>query len=177
MWSARKNSVYLLFMNRVTFAALVILLAGSLAGPAFTQTGANATVPYPEGYRNWVHVKTGLVSAQHPDFARSGGFRHIYGNSQAIAGYRTGSFPDGSIIVVDWLEITEQNGAFTEAARRRLDVMVKDQAKFAATKGWGFEQFMGNTRNERGVTAPEKQCVTCHTGPGTRDLVFSKFRE
>jgi len=156
---------------------LAIVFAGSLAGQAFMQTANGATVPYPEGYRNWTHIKTGLVSARHPDFARSGGYRHIYGNSQAIAGYRTGTFPEGSIIVVDWLEGVDQNGAFTEGARRRLDVMVKDQTRFAATRGWGFEQFKGGNPNERGVTAAATQCVACHSGPGTRDLVFSKFRE
>ncbi len=163
-------------MHRSHFAALVILLAGSLAAPTFTQNGS-APVPYPEGYRSWTHIKTGLISAQHPDFARSGGFRHFYGNPQAIAGYRTGTFPDGAILVVDWLQIDEKNGAFTEAARKRIDVMVKDQTRFAATRGWGFEQFMGDTKTERGVTAADKQCVACHSGPGTRDLVFSKFRE
>ncbi len=156
--------------------SLMIVLAGALTSHAFMQTEGTATVPYPEGYRTWVHVKSALVSARHPDFARSGGFRHIYANPQAVIGYRTGTFPDGSTIVVDWLEGQDDNGAFTEAARRRLDIMVKDQTRFAATRGWGFDQFKGDSRTERMGTSPT-QCVTCHSGPGTRDLVFSKFRE
>lgn len=158
--------------------ALAIVLASSLAVHAFRQNGSSTTVPYPEGYRTWVHIKTGLVSAKHPDFTRSGGFRHIYANPEAVTGYRNnGVFPDGSIIVVDWLEGTDNNGAFTESTRRKLDVMVKDQTRFAATKGWGFETFKGDSRTERNVTAVQTQCVACHSGPGTRDLVFSKFRE
>ena len=134
-------------------------------------------VPYPEGYRDWAHVKTVLVSERHPDFARSGGFRHIYANPQAAKGYRGGVFPDGSIIVVDWLEGKDDNGMHIESTRRRLDVMVKDQTRFTATGGWGWERFKGDSRTERIVTSPASECMACHTGPGTRDLVFSRFRE
>jgi hypothetical protein len=133
-------------------------------------------VPYPEGFRSWAHVKSALVSERHPDFARSGGFRHIYANPAALTGYRTGTFPEGSIIVVDWVEGQDANGSFTEAARMRVDVMVKDKARYAATKGWGFERFNGNSQTERLVTAADSQCVACHSGPNAKDLVFSKLR-
>ena len=161
---------------RVGLAGALLVLVGSLTNVS-TQSGSNPAVPYPEGYRTWVHVKSGLVSARHPDFARSGGFRHIYANPAAITGYRTGSFPDGSIIVVDWLEGQDENGSFTEATRSRIDVMVKETKRYATTKGWGFERFNGNSQTERMVTAADSQCVTCHSGPNARDLVFSKFRE
>ncbi len=158
-------------------AALVIVLASVVTGHAVVQTGGDATVPYPEGFRMWVHVKSGLVSARHPDFAQTGGFRHIYANREAVAGYRTGAFPEGSIIVVDWIDGQDENGMFSEALRRRVDVMVKDRTRFAATSGWGFERFKGDSKTERLVTSAAKQCVACHSGPGARDLVFSKFRE
>ena len=162
---------------RTGLAGLLLLLVGALTNNVSTQAGSGPAVPYPEGYRTWVHVKSGLVSARHPDFARSGGFRHLYGNPAAITGYRTGTFPDGSIIVVDWLEGQDANGSFTEAARLRIDVMAKDTNRYAATKGWGFERFNGNSQSERMVTAADSQCVTCHAGPNAKDLVFSKFRE
>jgi hypothetical protein len=156
----------------------VTLLArmGALSGSVATQSGGSATVPYPEGFRSWAHVKSALISERHPDFARSGGFRHIYANPEALAGYRTGTFPEGSIIVVDWVEGQDANGSFTEAARTRVDVMVKDKTRYAATKGWGFERFNGNSQTERMVTAADSQCVACHSGPNAKDLVFSKLR-
>jgi hypothetical protein len=151
-------------------------LAASRAPQAAERTPA-AVVPYPVGYRTWAHVKSALVSSRHPDFESNGGFHHIYANTQAMAGYRGGEFPDGSIIVVDWLEGREENGTFTEGAQRRLDVMVKDRARFAATGGWGFERFQGASRTERTVGSAATQCFACHSGHGTRDMVFSKFRE
>ena len=159
----------------------VIALGGAflvaLATHARPRAGSQESVLYPEEYRTWLHVKTALVSSQHPEFARSGGFRHIYANPQAAVGYRTGSFPEGSIIVVDWLESRDDNGMFTETARRRLDVMVKDRGRFQSTGGWGWERFNGNSRTERMVTSPAKQCFECHSGQAARDLVFSKLRE
>ena len=158
------------------FAGALLVLVGTLTGSVATQTGGPATVPYPEGFRTWAHVKTGLVSERHPDFARSGGFRHIYANPAALTGYKTGTFPEGSIIVVDWVEGQDANGSFSEATRLRVDVMVKDKTRYAATKGWGFERFNGNSQTERLVTTPDSQCVSCHSGPTAKDLVFSKLR-
>jgi hypothetical protein len=163
------------------FSRLIALLAVALLTQSVTTRGDDAPVPYPEGYRTWAHVKSGLVTKQHPTFAASGGFRHIYANPQAVTGYRdtAGKFPDGSVIVVDWLEGKDDNGSFTESTRRRIDVMMKDSVRFAATGGWGYERFTGNSRTERNVppAAAAKQCATCHSGPGTRDSVFSTLRE
>lgn len=127
---------------RHLIVSLAIVASAALAARAVEPTVA-AKVAYPEGYRTWAHVKSALVSSRHPDFERSGGFRHIYANPQALAGYRGGTFPEGSIIVVDWSEGRDENGAFSEAARRRVDVMVKDRSQFASTGGWGFERFQG----------------------------------
>src|SRR4029453_9764179 len=91
------------------------------------------SLPYPEGYRSWVHVKSSLISPGHKLFATVGGFQHIYANPQDMVGYRTRSFPEGSIVVFDWLEMKDNNGAFEEGARRQVDVMVKDSQRFGTT--------------------------------------------
>jgi len=56
-------------------------------------------VPYPDGFRSWTHVKSLIVGPDHESFAKRGGIHHYYANDKAVAGYRTGSFPDGAIIV------------------------------------------------------------------------------
>jgi len=157
-------------------AVIAGLLALVLSGQAVGHVAGDATVAYPDAYRDWVHVKTGLVSARHKDFERTGGFRHIYANPPAAIGYRTGTFPEGSVIVVDWIEATDTDGAFTEGARRRLDVMEKDASRFGATRGWGFESFKGDTR-ERLVKSAAEECAQCHSGPDARDMVFSTFHK
>ena len=39
-------------------------------------------VPYPEGFRNWTHIKTGYVGKENPGFNINGGFHHIYANEK-----------------------------------------------------------------------------------------------
>ena len=36
-----------------------------------------------------------------------------------MTGYRTRTFPEGSIVVFDWLEMRDNNGAYEEGARRQ----------------------------------------------------------
>lgn len=137
-------------------------------------------VAYPQGYRHWVHISSALIGAANPAFATSGGIHHIYANEKAMEGYRSGKFPDGSILVADFLETREnsaQPGITTEGARRRIDVMVKDSKQYAETGGWGFEQFRGDSQTERMVTADgASKCFACHSTQKTTDAVFSKFR-
>lgn len=138
-------------------------------------------VPYPAGYRQWVHVKTALVGPKSPFFASSGGIHHLYANDKALEGYRTGRFPDGSVVVADFLETQEPAalpGITAEGARRRVDVMVKDSQRYAATAGWGFESFRGDSQTERTVTREvAAQCFACHASQKERDYVFSTFRK
>jgi hypothetical protein len=95
-----------------------------------------------------------------------------------MEGYRTGKFPDGSVIVADFLETRENAGVTTEGPRRRIDVMVKDSKRYAATGGWGFEQFRGDSQTDRMVTAENAtKCFACHAKQKDHDSVFSEFRK
>ncbi|HZF40507.1 MAG TPA: cytochrome P460 family protein [Blastocatellia bacterium] len=138
----------------------------------------NDEVPYPAGYRTWTHVRSALVGPQSPAFENSGGIHHIYANEKAMEGYHTGRYPDGSVIVADFLETRENAGVTTEGPRRRIDVMVKDSKRNAATGGWGFEQFRGDSQTDRVVTAEiATKCFACHGKQKERDSVFSEFRK
>jgi hypothetical protein len=140
-------------------------------------TAQTPTVPFPDGYRDWRHVKSMVIAQGHPLFEAFGGIHHIYANDLALKGYASGKFPDGSVIVFDLLEAHTKDSATTEGARKVLGVMHKDGARWAATGGWGFEGFKGDSRTERavGASAP-KSCFACHTGQKATDYVFSKLR-
>ena len=135
-------------------------------------------MPYPQNYRQWVHIKSGLVGPQSPIYARYGGLHHIYANDKAMEGYRTGHFPDGAVIVFDLLEVQENAGVTTESARRFIDVMTKDSKLHAETGGWGYEEFKGDSQTERSLTAETKaQCAKSHASQKAHDFVFSTFRQ
>ena len=98
-----------------------------------------APVPYPDGYRQWTHVKSMVIQQGHPLFGAFGGIHHLYANDKAIKGYRNGnSFPSGSVIVFDLLDEKTSAGAIEEGPRKVVGVMMKDARKWSATGGWGF---------------------------------------
>jgi hypothetical protein len=67
-------------------------------------------------------------------------------------------------------------GNLHEDARDRTDVMIKD-ARFAATGGWGYDQFKQDSKELRTVNgAAPNACFECHKKVEARDYVFSKLR-
>ena len=152
--------------------SLVALLAAAACLPALAQ------VPYPEGYRDWRHVKSMVIQPGHPLHDAFGGIHHLYANDKALDGYRKGRFPDGAVIVFDLLEARSADNAVTEGARKVVGVMRKDAKRYAATGGWGFEGFKGDSRTERAVgDKAAAACFQCHTSQVKRDFVFSEARK
>src|SRR5262245_53765109 len=138
---------------------------------------AEATVvPYPAEFRKWIHVKSTLVGPQHASFASNGGIHHFYANEKALAGYKSGRFPDGSILIDDLLEIKESGGISSEGARRRVAVMLKDGARYRDTGGWGFEIFKGDESTPALSAEGKAACFACHGKQKDRDSVFSRLR-
>ncbi len=147
------------------------LVAGSLA------QGAAAQVPYPEGYRNWTHVKSMVINEGHPLYDAFGGIHHIYANPKAMTGYKTGKFPDGAAIVFDLLSAKSADSAVQEGERKVVGVMVKQARKYKQTGGWGFEGFKGDTRDRAVGSNAAAACFQCHTAQSDKDFVFSQWRK
>ena len=164
-------------MKLVRSLFLLAWLMSVIAWPPSALLHTEASVAYPEGYRNWVHVKSSLISPSHKLFASVGGFQHIYANPEAMIGYRTRSFPEGSVVVFDWLDMKDNSGAFEEGPRRQVDVMVKDSQRFATTGGWGFQRFVKDSKTELAVTPTPQQCCACHEKLKKDGLILSSFRQ
>lgn len=134
-------------------------------------------VKYPEGYRDWTHIKSMVIQEGHPLYESFGGIHHIYANKIALKAMKEGKpYPDGAVLVFDLLEARIENNAIVEGSRKVIGVMQKDSKKFADTGGWGFEAFKGDTM-ERVVTDPKSSCFSCHEAQKETDYVFSKYRK
>jgi hypothetical protein len=159
-------------LNSTATALIAVALASGLA-----VAGEYATVPYPQDYREWKHVKSMVIRQGHPLYASFGGIHHLYANPAAVTGYATGRFPDGAVVVFDLLEADESGNAVQEGARKVLGVMHKDAKRFAATGGWGFEGFAAGDPARRvvGDQAPTA-CFECHASRKDSDYVFSQPR-
>lgn len=135
-------------------------------------------VPYPKGYRDWYHVKSMVISPGHALHDAFGGIHHLYANNKAQSGYAKGKFPDGSIIVFDLLEANDSGNALVEGKRKVVGVMHKDSKHYAATGGWGFEGFKGDSKTDRAVGSnAASACFNCHEPQSKHDYVFSDLRD
>lgn len=158
---------------------MVLLLATAVSTGGFSLWAQlDDTAPFPKEFRKWAHVKSVLVGSQSAAFATEGGIHHIYANEKALEGYKTGKFPDGSVIVYDLLETKEVAGNTIEGPTRRVDVMVKLAELYRATGGWEFMSFPGGNPTDGKLTAERKAaCAACHANRKDHDFVFSEFRK
>jgi hypothetical protein len=136
-----------------------------------------APVPYPKDYRDWHHVKSMVINPGHSLYDAFGGIHHLYANKAAIKGYQTGKWPDGAVITFDLLDAKSADNTVTEGKRKVLGVMYRDAKKYAATGGWGYEGFKGDSMTERAVGAnAASACHQCHTAQKDSGFVFSTLR-
>ena len=155
----------------LTLIATLALAAQALAADA-------PPVAYPEGYRQWTHVKSMVIQPGHALYDAFGGIHHLYANAKAEAGYKSGKFADGSVIVFDLLDAKAADNAVQEGARKIVGVMVKNAAAYKDTGGWGFEGFKGDSKTERAVGKnAATACYQCHTSQKDKDFVFSAYRK
>lgn len=156
---------------------VVLAIAGLML--FFSPTGYPETngVPFPEGYRNWLHAKSMLIEPGHALENPFQGIHHVYANGKAARGLKKGTYADGSVLVFDLLNYEEKDKTIQEGNRKLVGVMRKDSAKYASTGGWGFEGFAGDSKTERLVKDGGKSCFDCHTAQKTKDYVFSELRE
>ena len=156
----------------------MLVLAAALSSTSPLFAADPAPVPYPEGYRRWVHVKSMTINEGHPLYDAFGGIHHLYANKQAEQGYKSGKFADGSVIVFDLLEAKAVDNTVQEGARKVLGVMHKDTRKYKDTGGWGFEAFKRDSKVDRAVGKDAATaCFQCHTAQKSSDYVFSTFRK
>lgn len=156
-----------------TLPILTLAATVGIAGSTF----ADDAVDYPEGYRNWTHIKTMVLHKGHPLENPFLGIHHVYGNPAAAAGSKTGQFAEGSVLVFDLLEYNTADNASTEGERVLVGVMVKDSDTYPSTGGWGFEGFDGDSRTTRLVGDGGKSCFACHASQQNHDYVFSQWRD
>lgn len=161
-------------MKTRTILGAVAAIALLAAGAAWS---ADAPKPgYPEGYRAWQHVKSMVLLPNHPLADPFAGVHHIYANAKALQGLRTGAYRDGAVFVFDLLEGGAKDEAVVEGPRKLIGVMQRDKRRYAATGGWGFEGFAGDSKTKRLVTDGGQGCFSCHAGQDKTGFVFTQWR-
>ena len=134
-------------------------------------------IDYPEGYRQWTHVKSMTIHPGHPLENPFLGIHHVYANRKALEGLKGGVYENGAIFVFDQLRFESKGKASAEGPRVLLGVMVKDRARFPSTGGWGYEGWARDSRTERLVNDGGTSCHGCHAQQRDSDYVFTKWRD
>ncbi|WP_419700786.1 cytochrome P460 family protein [Mucilaginibacter sp. NFX135] len=162
-------------MKKVLIVSLLSLVVIMMYSFTRAEKKSPEGILIPEGYRNWTHVKTAV---NNPAFASHSGFHHIYANSKALDGYKTGRFADGAIIVFDVLEsLPQKNGDMYEGKRKLIDIMVKNSSRFSETGGWGYEEFTySDSVTTKALHPTKEQCFNCHNTRKASSFIFSSYR-
>ena len=159
-----------------TTVAALLAAAGLLfsAFPAATAAEVAAApngMTIPKGYRNWQVV----APSQRDDKDE---IRVILGNDIAMKAFRAKKlpFPDGAILAkLAWkrAKSAEFDNTFVPGEPQRIEFMVKNAKKYAATGGWGFGRFVN------GKPASEQDhatCFPCHAANVKgNDFVFTRY--
>src|SRR2546428_3375607 len=161
----------------MTHRLIPLCLALGLIGAASAASPEKSSVAYPAGYRKWALVKSMVIYSDKPPlFAEFGGLHHVYANAEAMrALVKGGTFPDGSVLVLDLHEAKDENGAWVEGSRKLVGVMEKDRARFKATGGGGFEAVKGGSQTERTVTDAPPPRFARHPKQKDNDFVVSGY--
>ena len=153
-------------------SAWILLFLSALS---LTVLFAAEAVQFPDNFRRWVHVGTGVILPGSPLPESEQGMHHIFANPKATDGYASGNFADGSVIVYELREAQQKNGVIFEGERRRIDVMIKDSSLYKSTGGWRFERFMGNDQAQDAVHDSGTSCFECHSNAKAHGFVFSQL--
>jgi Cytochrome P460 len=164
------------------FAAIVGV---ALCCGLYLEAGEENNVPYPQCYRSWTFLHSSLVPPKLEGFWKrpcekpcTAGIFHFYGNSKAMEGLRTGTYPDGAILAEEMLEfLGTESGGGREGGRRLVGVMVKDSKLYASTAGWGFGSYDEDSQVNKLTSAESKACFTCHISQKDHGYVFARYQE
>lgn len=152
----------------------IALMLSTAAGRADDEASPIFGVKIPDDYRRWEMIT--VTHVVHPGVSDE--IKGILGNPLAVKAQQEGTVPvpDGAMLA----KLTYQHvpmggfdGANIAGAPVRLEFMVKDSQKYAATGGWGFGRFVdGKPADE----AQHKTCFACHEKYAkAHDFVFTRF--
>lgn len=150
-------------------------------GPAYT---ADGQLKFPEKYREWVFLASGLDMSYDPKPAPMGQgmFNNVFVNPEAYKVYQaSGHWPEGTELVLEnrgaeAARSINKLGSTQSAELMGLEVHVLDSSHLpsaAKGDGWAFYGF-DNPVSAKVIDRPAS-CYTCHEAHGAVDTTFVQF--
>jgi hypothetical protein len=145
--------------------------------PAYTPDGR---LLYPEHYREWVFLSSGVDMSYNPKAMAAGHtvFDNVFVNPEAYAKFvQTGTWPDKTVLVLEARMGMEKGSINHQGHYQGTDLMgfevhVKDEARFPGK--WAFFDF--DSPVSGGSLFPkDAACYSCHADHAAVDTTFVQF--
>ena len=147
------------------------------AAPTAAGTGKPASislngVPYFPDYKDWKVLST-------TDRGDNKTLRIITGNAVAIRAVeerKTNPWPDNSVFAKITMQAVDDGAGHVTAGKFvQVEFMVKNPARYAEAKGWGYARYKGDELKPYGADAHfDQECVGCHTPVRDNDYVYTQ---
>ncbi len=171
-------------MFRPFVVLLGVLLLGSGAPPKFAPVAppselsytADGQMNFPENYREWVYLTSGLgmsYSATAPEHAR---FDNVFVNPTAYKAFlATGTWPNKTVLVLE-VRGADSKVSIDHHGQSQTTEVVAIEAHVRDEKlpgKWGFFEFDGHAPGK--LVARPATCYTCHEAHAAVDTTFVQF--
>ncbi len=150
--------------------AVSALPAAAEGGPAPAPNG----IRLPADYKDWRLISPSYRTDKNH-------VRAILGNDTAIQAARAGKtlpWPDGTVLAkLVWKEAPHERfpAALEPGEFVHVEIMVRDNKRYAATGGWGYARWLGKDLKPYGKDAGfAQECHACHTLVQDTDHEFTR---
>lgn len=130
-------------------------------------------IAYIPDYKNWQPIST-------TDREDNNTLRVIFGNDIAVKAIKDNNihpWPNGTIFAkVAWAQLQDKDGTTHTGEFKQVEYMIKDDKKYASTKGWGWARFKTPKMVPYGGANVlfANECVSCHKPLANEDFVFTQ---
>jgi len=169
-------------------AVLALLIMGVTLAPANQGGAATANVPqytadgqlkFPENYREWIYLTSGIDMSYRPDLTMAGHsmFDNVFVNPEAYKYFvANGTWPDKTMLVLEVRKAATKSainktGHYQTTELMGQEVHVKDESRFPGK--WAFFGFDGKPTAQAFPT--EMECYSCHAQHTAVDTTFVQF--
>jgi tetratricopeptide (TPR) repeat protein len=139
---------------------------------------------FPNGYREWIHMSSGLGMTYGAAAAATPinpTFDNVYVHPAAWQAFKeSGHWPEGTMFVLE-IRFSSSHGSINKAGFFQNDVAaveaaVKDSKRYP--RGWAYYSFSGGVRPVRPAASPfpmSAGCNACHEANGAVENSFAQF--
>jgi Cytochrome P460 len=147
----------------------------------------NATTPvytvdggliFPENYREWIYLTTGMDMDYNPDPAMAGHsmFDNVFVNPEAYKAFvATGTWPDKTMIVLEG-RMAASKGSINKAGHFQTNDIMMRSVHLKDSRFPGTWAFFGYAEGKPSKQIPKTaECYSCHEQHGAVDTTFVQF--